>query len=510
MRIALRADASRRIGTGHLRRCESLAAALRDEGAQVGFVCRTHDEISRIAEDGDPVLWLARGPGYTPQPGDPAHADWAECRWQQDADETIAALRDSRPDWVLVDHYAFDARWHERVASALDCRIAVIDDLADRPLACALAIDQNLHRDHATKYAPVLRSRARILGGPRYALLAPRYRTAPRYRFRRKVASIGIFMGGGDPLDFSSRVLRACREAAGFTGAIELVSSSRNPNFKTHLELAKRWPDTRVLYDQPDLTGFFARHDLQIGSGGIAAWERCCLGAPTLAMQIASNQLAVLPELAKAGAIEWLEQEGADERAIGEAVRSLVGAPRRRLALARATRGLVDGRGAARVAAALSLAAEPKLELRMAGADDEALLLDWANDADARRHAFQAKPITPREHHAWFAKRLANPADCLILIASSAAGTPVGQARFERGGEAWTISYSLDAGFRGWGLARPLLSGAIGALRVRLPDARLEAWVKPDNVASLQTFRGMGFNETLAERDGMQCHRFEL
>lgn len=511
MRVALRTDASRRIGTGHLRRCQSLAAALRDEGAHVRFVCRAHDGTSRIAdEDAEPVLWLPAAPGYAAMPGDPAHAAWAECGWERDADETVAALRDLRPDWVLVDHYALDARWHERVASSLGCRIAVIDDLADRPLACALVIDQNLHPDHAAKYTPVLRAPARILGGPRYALLAPRYRTAPRYRFRRQVTSIGIFMGGGDPLDFTSRVLRACREAAGFTGAIELVSSSRNPNFQTHLALAQRWPQTRVLYDQPDLTDFFARHDLQIGSGGIAAWERCCLGAPTLALQIASNQLAVLPELAKAGAIEWLDRDDADERAIGQAVRSLVDAPRRRLALVRAMRGLVDGRGAARAAAALSLAAEPKLGLRAAAAPDEALLLDWANDADARRHAFGTKRITPREHHTWFAKRLAHPAECLILIASSPAGTPVGQVRFERTGEVWTISYSLDAAFRGWGLARPLLSAATARLRARVPDARLEAWVRPDNVASLQTFRGMGFSETLAERDGMQCHRFEL
>ena len=112
MRIALRTDASRRIGTGHLRRCLSLADALRREGAQVHFVCRDHDEISRIASEAGDVLWLPAAPGYEPRPGDPAHADWAECPWQQDADESIAALRDVKPDWVLVDHYAFDARWH--------------------------------------------------------------------------------------------------------------------------------------------------------------------------------------------------------------------------------------------------------------------------------------------------------------------------------------------------------------------------------------------------------------
>lgn len=511
MRIALRTDASRRIGTGHLRRCLSLAHSLKEEGALVRFVCRAHDEISSIAsERGDEVAWLPFAPGYAPVAGDPAHADWAACPWQQDADETIAALRDQAPDWVLIDHYAFDARWHELVASALGCRIAVIDDLADRPLACGLLVDQNLHPDHAAKYAPVLRQPARILGGPHYALLAPPYRAAPRYRFRRRVESIGIFMGGGDPADFTSRVLRACREAAGFTGAIELVSSSRNPNFARHLELARQWPETRVLYDESDLTGFFARHDLQVGSGGIAAWERCCLGAPTLALQIAPNQLAVLPELAKAGAVDWLDRVDADEHAIGEAARALIDSPRRRLALVRATRGLVDGMGAARVAAVLALAAQPQLELRPATAADEALLLDWANDLDARRHAFHTKPIAPREHHAWFTRRLANPADCLIFIAVSGAGTPVGQVRFEHAGDTWTISYSLDAAFRGWSLARPLLAGAIAALRATAPDVRLQAWVKPDNVASLQTFRGLGFAESRADHEGVNCHRFDL
>ena len=511
MRIALRTDASRRIGTGHLRRCLSLAQALRDEGAQVRFVCRDHDEISRIAaEDGEAVAWLPHAGGYTPRPDEPAHADWAECSWQDDADETIATLRDLRPDWVLVDHYAFDARWHERVASALACRIAVIDDLADRPLACALVIDQNLHPDHAAKYAACLQTPVRILGGPRYALLAPRYRSAPRYRFRRHVQSIGIFMGGGDPKDFSSRVLIACRDVAGFAGEIELVSSSRNPNFDRHRELAKRWPNTRVLYDEPDLTGFFARHDLQIGSGGIAAWERCVLGAPTLALQIASNQLAVLPELANAGAIEWLDREDASEQDIGVTVRALVAQPRRRLALVRATRGLVDGMGCARVAAALSLSVEPDLGLRPADAADEALLLAWANDPQVRRHAFYPDPIAPAQHHAWFAKRLSNPADCVILIATSPAGTPVGPVRFERTNDLWTVSYSLDAAFRGLGLARPMLAAGIDALRAREPGARIEGWVKPDNVASLQVFRRLGFGEGLADQAGTECHRFEL
>jgi len=507
MRVAIRTDASRRIGTGHLRRCQSVAEALRREGAEVVFVCRRHDEISGLA-DGD-VLWLPHADGYTPSPGDPPHAAWAECVWEHDAVETIAALQGQSIDWFVIDHYAFDARWHERVAVALGCRIAAIDDLADRPLAANVVIDQNLHPDHAAKYAGRLHQAARILGGPRYAMLAPVYRDAAPYRFRRDVRSIGIFMGGADPKDFTSRALRACREVAGFEGDIEVVSSSRNPNFQRHAALASQWPRTRVLHDQADLSGFFARHDLQIGSGGIAAWERCCVRAPTFAISIADNQLAVLPELARMGAVEWLAGDAATDTAIGNAVANLIANPRRRLSLVRATRGIVDGLGSARVAAALSLSTLPALKFRSATASDEALLLDWANDPAVRKQGFSTKPISPRDHHAWLAKRLGN-ADCRIFIATSAAGMPVGQVRFERSGAAWVIGYSLDAAFRGSGLARPLLQGAMASLQHEEPGARFDAWVKPDNGASLQAFRRLGFMESRAERDGIACHRFEL
>ena len=43
----------------------------------------------------------------------------------------------SRPDWLIVDHYGIDARWHRALKNRLGRdyfgKIMVIDDLADRP-----------------------------------------------------------------------------------------------------------------------------------------------------------------------------------------------------------------------------------------------------------------------------------------------------------------------------------------------------------------------------------------
>ena len=508
MRVALRTDASGRIGTGHVRRCLSLARALADEGVECLLVCRAHDAVSAAAVSGFAhVAWLPQARiDAIPAAGDTAHAAWAGVAWHRDAEETVQALAEFNPDWVLVDHYAFDARWQQVVAQATGARMAVIDDLADRPHWAELLIDQNLQPPTGDKYAGCIAPNTRTLLGPRHALLARDYATAPRYPFRRKVRSIGIFLSGSDATDAACTALLACREIAGFTGAIELVSSSHSPQLASQQELAARWPDTHVLTDLPDLRAFFARHDLQIGSGGGAAWERCCIGAPTVAVQIAANQGAVLPQLAALGAVEWIDP--ADPQRLGAAVGRLVAQPRARLALARAARGLVDGLGSARVAAVLALASDPRLAFRDATAQDEALLLEWANDPHARAQGFHPERISPRQHHAWFAARLARPQDCLLLIATSPAGMPVGVLRFEREDAHWTISYSLDPAFRGWGHGQRLLAGGIEALQRRIGPATVQGWVRRDNAASLRIFRALGFDETRADRGGELCHLF--
>ena len=54
-------------------------------------------------------------------------------------------MGDSRPEWLIVDHYGIDARWHKELRNQVD-QIMVIDDLADRPLDCDILLDQTFGR----------------------------------------------------------------------------------------------------------------------------------------------------------------------------------------------------------------------------------------------------------------------------------------------------------------------------------------------------------------------------
>jgi len=478
MRVAIRADASTGLGTGHLRRCLSLARALAQCGAQSVFVSRS-DAVAREVLAGQPfdVLWLEEGEGAV------ADDDAARC---------AALLASAPPDWVVVDHYRLDRRWHEAVRDELDCRVAVVDDLADRPLAPDLLVDTN-DPDAAPRYAPVLVAPCKLLAGPRFALLDPSYADAARYRFQDPIRSIGIFMGGTDPQGHCVAALRACGQAA-FAGPVEVVCAQSTPFHAALAAEAANRPGTRLVDSLPDLAGFFARHDLQLGAGGGATWERCCIGVPTIACVVAPNQMTTVPRLAALGALAWArEGQGVDAAtAIARQLVQLAAAPDERRALGQAAARLVDGQGGARVAAVMACAAGVAPSMRPAMPADEALLLEWANDPVVRAQGFHPEPVPAADHARWFRARLADADGCRIAIAHAPNGMPVGQVRLERR-NAWEIGYSVAAEFRGLGLGTTLLAQAVAALP---PDGlAVLGRVKPANQASVGVFRRLGFHE---------------
>lgn len=358
-RVVFRCDASVAIGTGHVRRCLSLALALQALGAQCLFVLRDHglDAAAPLRAHGLPALLLPPPSPGASEPQAPAHAAWLGTPQAVDAADTLAALRSAgwlAADWLVVDHYALDARWHRAVQPVLGGRLAAIDDLGDRPLAVDVLIDHNHAARHADKYAGRLPEAARLLGGPRYALLAPAYAQAPRHMPGPLVHSIGIFMGGVDAPGLALQALAACNDI-GFHGEVEVASTSACPHLPALRAAVAARPHTRLSLDQPDLARFFAAHDLQIGAGGGATWERCCLGAPTIALVTADNQREVLQPLQGLGVLAVASLQGGpgQPQALTEALRQLLADAELRRSLADNATRWVDGRGAQRVAAAL-------------------------------------------------------------------------------------------------------------------------------------------------------------
>ena len=355
-RVAFRVDASLIIGTGHVMRCLTLAGSLRALGCAVFFISREHPgnltEIVRAA--GFPVRILPgchREEPPLPHPST-SHLSWLGADWALDAQQTQVALGAGSVDWLVVDHYGLDARWESQLQSS--CRhLMVVDDLADRPHSCTVLLDQNLGRS-PQDYSSLVPASCRLLVGPQFALLRPDFAARRALgvvrRYGGEAPRILIAMGGVDRDNITTRMLNALAHRGLPEGStISVVLGVHAPWSRIVEEMAAKMPcATRVLVGVSNMADLVADSDIAIGAAGGSAWERCCLGLPTLMMVLADNQRDGASALVKAGAALLLDNDFSDGDFAGKLSQILC--PEQHAAMREACLQITDGSGADRMA----------------------------------------------------------------------------------------------------------------------------------------------------------------
>lgn len=277
---------------------------------------------------------------------------WA---WQVDAAATLEAVgaggQDfrSEPDWLIVDHYGLSAEWESVVAEGVG-RVMAIDDLAERPHACALLLDQN--REDRGDAQGV----GRVLGGPGYALVRRAFRQARAFLRPREgdVRRLLVSFGGADPTQGTERTLEALRMLDTDRPDVEVVSGPANPRAEAIQRATAALEGVRFRRAVKDMAGLMASSDLAVGAAGSSTWERCCLGLPAVMIVTADNQSAVAGSAVRHGFGQVLgRHDEVDAEGLSVALRALIRDRSRLREMSLASMRLVDGDGASRVAAVL-------------------------------------------------------------------------------------------------------------------------------------------------------------
>lgn len=489
----IRADASVEIGTGHVMRCLTLAHALAARGHRCRLVCRDLKGhlAPRIMDEGIPLTLLPAPAEADERPpcSVPAHATWAAVPWERDAAETRAAAEGA--DWLVLDHYAFDAAW-EAAARPSGARLMVIDDLADRAHLADLLLDQNLGRRSAD-YDGLLPPGAERLIGPRHALLRPDFAAArpaalaARAERDHRLAHVLVTMGGVDLPNATGAALAAL--AAHPVLRTTVVMGAHAPALATVRAQAAALPNlVEILVNTPDMVAPMAEADLAIGAGGGTAWERCALGLPSLVAVLADNQAEAAAALQAVGAGIDLGRAGTPGFAARlEEALTLASDPDALRAMSAAAATVTDGQGAGRVVAAL----EHPLRLRAASVADARAIWHWRRALPPDHFRFGATPPLP-DHLAWFTRAMTDPARRLYV-----AGDPIEahlRLDLSPGGVA-AVSILLAPEARGRGLGLRLLALLADAARGE-GIATLTAEVHSSNLASLALFRAAGYAPT--------------
>lgn len=310
MNITFRTDASLHIGTGHVMRCLTLADALAARGVQCQFICRKHEGhlIDFIRSKGYTAHSLALEGHQTEQ--ELPHSHWLGATQAQDSAACAPILAAQAPDWLVVDHYALDARWESSLAPYYR-KLMVIDDLADRHHACDLLLDQTFARS-AEDYRPLVPSHCQLLCGSAYVLLRPEFAALRPYSLQRRaqpaLRQLLITMGGVDKDNATGQVLQALRHCSLPADCqITVVMGVTAPWLNSVRDQAQTlpWPTT-VLVGVNHMAQLMADSDLAIGAAGATSWERCCLGLPTIMLVLAENQEKIAQGLEQAEAVKLI------------------------------------------------------------------------------------------------------------------------------------------------------------------------------------------------------------
>lgn len=438
MKVVFRTDASESIGSGHLMRCLTLASALRERGETCAFVCREH-----LGHHND----LVRSMGFElhvlppptlgiPESGALPHAGWLGCNWQRDATETIAAINAQQPDWLIVDHYALDVSW-ERAVRPFVKRIMVIDDIADRSHDTDMLLDQNLGRLESD-YETLVPSACHLLIGTRYALLRPEFARLRHQSLARRswprLNHLLIAMGGVDAGNATGAVLDTLPATILPTDCrITIVLGSHAPWREVIREKAANctWR-CELRLDVADMASLLADCDLAIGAAGASAWERCCLGLPSILVVLAANQRGVADALMAAGSGYSIGTTEAIASYLPDAL-AKVADTRVLTRMSEAAADVCDGRGLERVLKSLcnseTLPLAAGCTVRHMTEKDLEQVLRWRNHPDIRCHMYTRHEIGAAEHRAWFEQGLGNPARHLLIAETS--GQPVGFIQFK-------------------------------------------------------------------------------
>ncbi len=509
MNIVFRVDASITIGIGHVMRCRTLAAVLKKHGASIQFITRAHP-----GNLGD----MLTGDGFTvtllPQPAsignkEDGYAAWLGVSQQDDAEQTIAVLKNQQCDWLIVDHYGLDRVWEAQLQSYTG-KLMVIDDLANRPHECDMLLDQNYAVGSEERYLAWVPEHCPLLLGPRYALLRPEYAQyretmAPR---TGAIKRLMVFMGGADNANITGKVLAALStDQLKHLEADVVIGASFIHKAEVTAQASAR-PNTHIHGPRPHLADLMAEADLAVGAGGGTTWERLCMGLPSLVLSIAENQVPACEALASSGLIRYLgDAHKLDAAAIESSLLEALALPDQLHALVTGNQAIVDGRGADRVAEALIPTATENLTLRAANSNDALTYFSWVNDPTVRASAIHSETIDMAMHLKWFDRRLLDADSHLYILEAGA--LPVGQVRFERQDTEVTIDYSLDALVRGRGWGTQLLRLGIDALNREGHPTLLCATVKPENLASATTFIRLSFVEQIKDKRDDNRH-FQL
>jgi spore coat polysaccharide biosynthesis protein SpsF len=325
----IRCDGGGKFGYGHVKRMVALARSLRDrEGIGVRFALNgTPDAATPIRRAGFQVTMLDKAAGLE------------------------KLVDEMRPDMLLLDGREGPSRADLEKLKRGVAVTAVIDDAHERRLAADYAY-----------YPPVPAARALDWTGsnalPRlgweWSLLGLNANAAPTRGLSSR-PTVLVAMGGSDPQGLTLRMAKALAVLDQVFRIRFVIGTGMKDGANVARGLVALKKNYETVEGAHDLSTEYASADVALCAFGVTAYELAACGIPAIYLGLTPDHVASASAFADAGMglSLGLASQASDEE-IGRTVQWLLNKPAVRRDMRAAGLSLIDGQGAARIAADLA------------------------------------------------------------------------------------------------------------------------------------------------------------
>lgn len=361
--VYFRTDGNSHIATGHLVRCLSIADACFSLGMKVCFLV-SDPESKALLQSFDPAC------RFPVRILETASYDDLE----KELPELLSVLSDSAsvPGFssgfsdtnvtlndviYFLDSYYVTERYLSAVRAA--AKVAYLDDLQlfDYPTDLLINYDV-IPEGKMPSYKAAYQSAAHTLLGASYTPLRRQF-TDLHTDCRDKISNILVTTGGSDPYHFCLKLIEAFRKKSSLhLCQLHVVVGRLNEDKDELYQLASKLPFLQLHENVADMASLMGSCDLAVSAAGTTLYELCAAGVPSISFCLADNQLTAAKAFDEAGAIPCSGDIrcSCDEVLVNviNFVTDMSDNFQKRKDAHDAMRQLVDGKGAMRIAKALS------------------------------------------------------------------------------------------------------------------------------------------------------------
>lgn len=484
--LIIRADASSKIGAGHVMRCLALAQAFQDIGGDVCFVMAMDAGplFDRLQKEGMEFRKVVAVPGGS-----------------DDVAQTIDIANEKKAAWLVLDGYHFNSEYQKAIKDA-KLKLLVIDDNCEHDYYYAdYILNQNIHAEKALYPHEKREAYTQLLLGTKYCLLRREFLKYKDFNrvIPQKAKNILVTMGGSDSNNVTCKVLEALMQINDSGLNVKIIVGGSNP----HYEKIKQTADvlhskTEIIINAQNMPELMMWADLAISAAGSTVWEMCYLKLPFIAIVIADNQRGITEYISRniAPTIVF-DKVGID---FTKKIYQSINDPSERQNII--LPGIVDGKGSDRILCAMCIGT---IKLRKVQESDCKLLWEWANDPVVRENSFSREKISWEDHCRWFKYKLSQ--DGSIIYIAEYQNMKIAYFRAEKVDDNVVISICIAPEFRGLGLATYLITLGTNELFKSNFSRKVVAFIKENNYASISAFLNAGYLDVKIKTDEKHGYR---